>query len=75
MSSSQQVQEYTTSEVTNNVTQEVNKFYIKEYKRLGHGAFGVVSKAYMVNLDKHNLKMKQYQENKTSESAPETNCC
>ncbi|GMM43191.1 Glycogen synthase kinase-3-like protein [Hanseniaspora uvarum DSM 2768] len=73
MSSSQQVQEYTTSEVTNNVTQEVNKFYIKEYKRLGHGAFGVVSKAYMVNLDKHNLKMKQYQENKTSESAPETN--
>ncbi|XBW38481.1 hypothetical protein QEN19_004071 [Hanseniaspora menglaensis] len=60
-SQQQQVQEYTTSQVTNNATQEVNKFYIKEYKRLGQGAFGVVSKAYMVNIDKHNANLKKNQ--------------
>lgn len=58
-SSQQQVQEYTTSQVTNNFTQEINKFYIKEYKRLGQGAFGVVSKAYMVNIDTHNENVKK----------------
>lgn len=51
MSDSQHLQEYVLNEVVNNETSESRRMYVKEYKKIGEGAFGTVVEAVLADVD------------------------
>lgn len=46
--------EYILNEVVNNQTSECKRMYIKEYKKIGEGAFGTVVEAALAEVDSNN---------------------